>query len=155
MKSKETLWREYVETYDIDVSADRVQEEYEFIRADMKHRMMYAHMSGGETHLFPDAELEAQEDALRAAALFEAKEPLVLQELTKKLDIAVTPEELLAEAEVMAQRQNTTVAELKRFFGDDLALLERDVRESKIRNWACEQVGWGKQAVETQPEMRQ
>ena len=57
----------------------------------------------------------------------------------KKLDIAVTSEELLAEAEAMAKRQDTTVDELKHFLGDDLALLERDVREDKIRDWACKQ----------------
>ena len=37
----------------------------------------------------------------------------------------------------MAKRQNTTVEEIKRFFGEDLKLLERDVRENKIREWAC------------------
>ncbi len=139
MKINEARWRRYVEAYEIDVPAGRVEEEYELIRADMKHRMMYAHMSGAETHIFPDVELDEQEGALRAAALFEAKEPLVLRDLTKKLGIVVTPEELLAEAEEMARRQNTTVDELKRFFGDDLSLLERDVRENKIRDWACKQ----------------
>lgn len=61
------------------------------------------------------------------AALFEAKEPLVLRDLAKKLAIGVTYEELLAEGEAMAQRQGTTMEEIKRFFGDDLALLEREV----------------------------
>lgn len=140
MQSKDALWHEYVEAYDIDVPAERIDEEYKLIRADMKHRMIYDQMSGGNVHLFPDAELDEQEDALRAAALFEAKEPLVLRDLTKKLDIAVTYDELLAEAEAMAKRQGTTVDELKRFFGEDLALLERDVRENKIRDWACEQI---------------
>lgn len=139
MRAKDALWREYVEAYDIDVPAARIEEEYELIRADLKHRMMYEQMSGGEAHLFPDAELADQEDGLRAAALFEAKEPLVLRDLTKKLDVSVSYEELLAEAEDVAKRQNTTVDNLKRFFGDDLALLERDVRESKIRDWVCGQ----------------
>ena len=140
MKSKDALWRDYVDAYDIEVPVERIEEEYALICADMKHRMMYDQMSGGKMHLFPDVELAEQEGALRAAALFEAKEPLVLRDLTKKLAINVTNEELLAEGEAMAERQGTTVDELKRFFGDDLALLERDVRERKIRDWACEQV---------------
>lgn len=139
MSCNETKWHGYVAAYDIEVPEDRIEEEYRLVRADMKHRMMYAQMSGGETHLFPDMELAQMEDGLRAAALFEAKEPLVLRDLTKKLDIAVTSEELLAEAEAVAKRQSTTVEELKRFFGEDLALLERDVREDKIRSWACAQ----------------
>ncbi|RVU98546.1 hypothetical protein EII22_01690 [Coriobacteriales bacterium OH1046] len=135
----ESTWRAYVASYDIEVPEESVAREYEMVRADMKHRMMYAQMSGGETHVFPDQELAEMEDELREAAAFEAKEPLVLRDLTKKLDVTVAPEELLAEAEAMAKRQGTTVGEIKRFFGDDLAFLERDVRENKIREWACEQ----------------
>lgn len=135
----ESKWRSYVTSYDIEVPEERVEEEYRLVRADMKHRMMYAHMTGGETHIFPDMELIEQEEELRSAALFEAKEPLVLRDLAKRLDVTVAPGELLAEAEAMARRQGTTVGEIKRFFGDDLAFLERDVRENKIREWACEQ----------------
>jgi FKBP-type peptidyl-prolyl cis-trans isomerase (trigger factor) len=96
-------------------------------------------MTGAETHLFPEMELDEQKDALMEAAVFEVKEPLVLKDLTKKLDIAVTPEELLAEGEAIAERQNSTLDEVKRFFGKDLTFLERDVRERKIRDWACSQ----------------
>jgi len=140
MKPKDALWRDYVNAYDIEVPVERIDEEYTLICADMKHRMRYDQMSGGTMHVFPDIELAEQEDELRAAARFEAKEPLVLRDLAKKLDVVVTYEELLAEAEAMAKRQSTTVNELKRFFGDDLALLERDVREEKIRDWACSQI---------------
>ena len=139
MSYNENKWRSYVAAYDIEVPEERIEQEYEMVRVDMKHRMMYAQMSGGETHLFPDLELAQMEDELREAALFEAKEPLVLRDLTNKLDVTVTPDELLAEAESMAKRQNTTVEEIKRFFGEDLKLLERDVRENKIRAWACSQ----------------
>lgn len=139
MKSRDELWREYVLAYDVAVPAERIQEEYRLICADMKHRMMYSQMNGEEKHIFPEAELAEQEDVLRAAALFEAKEPLVLRDLEEKLDVSVTYDELIAEAEAMAERQRTTIGELKRFFGDDLALLERDVREAKIRDWACSQ----------------
>ena len=139
MSYNDVTWRAYVAAYDIEVPEERIEREYEMVRADMKHRMMYAQMSGGETHLFPDMELAEMEGDLREAALFEAKEPLVLRDLTKKFDVVVTPEELLAEAEAMAKRQSTTVDEIKRFFGEDLSLLERDVRENKIRAWACAQ----------------
>lgn len=139
MSYNENKWRSYVAAYDIEVPEERIEQEYEMVRVDMKHRMMYAQMSGGETHLFPDLELAQMEDELREAAIFEAKEPLVLRDLTNKLDVTVTPDELLAEAEAMAKRQNTTVEEIKRFFGEDLKLLERDVRENKIREWACTQ----------------
>ena len=139
MSYDENAWRAYVLAYDIEVPKEDVEEELYRIRVDMKHRMMYAQMSGAETHRFPEAELAEQTDALMEAAIFEVKETLVLKDLTKKLDIQVTAEELLAEGEAIAQRQNTTLDQVKRFFGQDLGFLERDVRENKIRAWACTQ----------------
>ncbi len=140
MSYNEDIWRAYVSAYDIDVPEERIEQEYELVRADMLHRMTYAHMTGAETHVFPQYELAGQEDELRAAALFEAKEPLVLRDLTAKLEVDVTPEELLAEGEAIAARQGSTIEQVRRFFGEDLSLLERDVRERKIRAWACAQV---------------
>ncbi len=139
MSYSEEAWHRYVLAYDIEVPQEDVEEELYLIRADMKHRMVYAQMMGEESHPFPDLELEQQKDALVEAAIFEVKEPRVLKDLTAKLNIVVTPEELLAEGEAIAQRQGSTLDEVKRFFGQDLALLERDVRENKIRTWACSQ----------------
>lgn len=139
MSYNEEAWRRYVLAYDIEVAQEDVEEELYLIRADMKHRMVYAQMMGEESHPFPDLELEQQKDALVEAAIFEVKEPRVLKDLTAKLNIVVTPEELLAEGEAIAQRQGSTLDEVKRFFGQDFALLERDVRENKIRTWACSQ----------------
>ena len=139
MSYNEEKWRRYVLAYPIEVAQEDVEEELYVIRSDMKHRMIYEQMSGGKMHPFPEMELEEQKDELLEAAIFEVKEPLVLKDLAKKLEITVTPEELLAEGEAIAKRQNSTLDEVKRFFGKDLAFLERDVRENKIRAWACEQ----------------
>lgn len=137
MSYNDKKWRAYVAAHEIEVPKERIEQEYEMVRADLKHRMMYAQMPGAEMHLFPDIELAEQKDELMAAALFEAKEPLVLRDLAKNLDAAVSPEELLAEAEAVAKRQGASMDEVKRFFGEDLSLLECDVRENKIRDWAC------------------
>ena len=139
MSYNEEVWRAYVLAYDIEVPQDEVEEELYIIRSDMKHRMIYDQMSGGGMHLFPDQELEEQKDELVEAAIFEVQEPRVLKDLSKKLGIEVSPEELLAEGEAIAKRQNSTLDEVRRFFGQDLAFLERDVRERKIREWACNQ----------------
>lgn len=136
----EELWRRYVLAYDIEVSQERVEEELRLIRADLKHRMMYEQMSGGELHAFPDMELEGQRDEILEAAVFEAKELSVLRDLASKLDVTVTADELLAHAEGIARREGSTVEMLRRFFGDDLSVLERDVRDRKIREWAVAQM---------------
>lgn len=129
-------WRTYVLAADVEVSQERVEEELYLIRADMKHRMIYEQMSGGATHLFPDAELDEQQDALFEAALFEVKEPLVLKRIIAEQGIVATPDELLAEAEAIAAREGSTVELLKRFFGDDLSGLARDVANRKAVAWA-------------------
>ena len=56
----------------------------------------------------------------------------------------VTPEELEAEAAAIARRQNTTVAELKRFLGEDLAMLQSDLKKRKAAAWVCEQMAAAK-----------
>ncbi len=135
--NREDTWKAYVESCEMEVPQDRLEAEIHMIRMDLMHRMRYDTLSGGPIHPFPEWELEQQKDAIHAAALFEIKSDLVMRELMNRLDITVTREELEAEAEAMAQRQNTTVAEIKRFFGEDLKMLERDVKEQKIKEQVC------------------
>lgn len=91
-------------------------------------------------HLSPQEELNKKMEALQAEALRRAKEMLVLREIMAAQTFPVTPEELEAEAAAIARRQNTTVAELKRFLGEDLAMLQRDLKKRKAAAWACEQM---------------
>lgn len=52
----------------------------------------------------------------------------------------MTDQELQDYAEAMARRQNTTMDMVRRFFGDDLALLAGDVRHQKAEEWIYHQV---------------
>lgn len=139
MTYDEQAWRAYVDAYEIDVPESAIENELQYITLQMKHNMQYDRLTGGDFHLFPAQELQEQEEDLRAAALFEAKEPRVLKDIIAKQGITVTPEELQVEAEEVAKRQNTTVEALKQFFGEDLAALERDVLSNKARVWALAQ----------------
>lgn len=137
--SNDEKWRAYVLASDVEVSQERVEEELYLIRADMKHRMVYEQMSGGAVHLFPEAELAEQQDALFEAALFEVKEPLVLKRIIAEQAIEASSEELLAEAQAMAAREGSTLELLRRFFGEDFSGLARDVCNRKAVAWACAQ----------------
>lgn len=139
MMTRDERWRHFVATYDIEVPEDAIESERSLIELDLRHRMQYDRLTGGEAHLFPGQELADQEDELRAAALFEAKEPLVLRALVSQLGLEVTPTELEDEAEAIANGQQTTVEALRSFFGDDLAMLGRDVLERKAIDWAVAQ----------------
>ena len=140
MATRDNLWREFVDNYEIDVPESAIENELEYIKLDMKHRMQYDQMSGGGMHLFPQMELAEQEAELREAAVFEAKAPRVLKEIIAQQGITTTQDELEAEAQAMAEREGSTIEMVKRFFGDDFAMLERDVLERKAIDWACEQM---------------
>ena len=103
--TKEEAWRAYVETYDIEVPQDRLEEEIRMIRADLMHQMRYDTMSGGPIHPFPELELEQQKEDIYAAALWEVKSELVMKDLIRTQAITVSKEELEVEAEAMAQRR--------------------------------------------------
>lgn len=140
MKSKEWLWRQFVLAYDIEVPESAVEEELHTIKMDMRHRMRYEQMAGGEPHLFPEQELAEQEAELQELALFEAKELRVLKDVIARQGFTASPEELRAKAEAIAKREQSTLEMVQRFFGEDFALLERDVLNEKAREWACAQV---------------
>lgn len=105
-----------------------------------KQRIQYEMLTGSALHLSPQDELNEEMDALQTEALRRAKEALVLHELLTAQTFPVSQEELEAEAAAIAQRQHTTVAELKRFLGEDLAMLQGDLQKRKAVAWACEQV---------------
>ena len=136
----EEFWRVFVDCYDMEVPEEAVQNELNYLTLQLKHNMQYDRLSGGDLHLFPQQEIQAQEEQLRAAALFEAKEPKVLKAVIEAQGITVSSEELEAEAQAMAARQNTTIEAIKQFFGEDLKMLERDVLEAKARAWAVEKL---------------
>lgn len=139
MSSRDETWKRFVESRDIDVPEDAVENELNFMMLDMRHRMQYDTLTGGGYHFNARAELAEQEEELRALARFEVKSGLVMKALLAERQFTVTQEELEAEAEAMARRQNTTVELIRTFFGGDLAMLERDVKERKAIDWVCEQ----------------
>lgn len=136
MTSREKLWHEFVDAYDIDVPEEAVENELAYITLQMRHNIQYDRLTGGSAHLFPERELAEQEEELRALARFEAKEPRVLKAIIANQGLTATPEELASEAEAVARRQNATMDMVKRFFGDDFAGLEQDVLKEKAINWA-------------------
>ena len=144
MNSREAIWKAYVEQYEIDVPESLVENELQFIMLDMRHRMQYDTLTGGGIHFNAMAELEEQEEEFRAIARFEVKSKLVVKAILAEQGFTVTQDELETAALDMAKRQNSTIEMVKRFFGDDLALLERDVKEQKAIDWACEQAAHNK-----------
>lgn len=134
--TQEQQWKAYVDKYPIEVPEELVEQEMHLIYLDLRHRMQYEMLTGDGFYPFPDMVLQEQETEIREAAVFEVKSSLVMKQLLTQREFPVSREELEAEAEAMARRQNTTVAQIKDFLGEDLSMLERDIRERKVLDWA-------------------
>ncbi len=138
--TQEILFSKYVEQYPLTVPQKAMEEELHMLILEEKQRMQYEMLTGEAMHLSPQDELNENMDALREEALRRAKEKLVLHEILAAHAFPVSEEELAEEAETIARRQKTTVADLKRFLGEDLAMLEGDLQNRKAVAWACAQM---------------
>lgn len=149
MLSREQAISEYIRAYPMEVPRERVEEEYRLCLLDMQHKMVYGQMSGAH-HMNAIEQTQAIHDSmeeLMEVAYWTVKEELVMEELLKREDFAVTAQELQVYAKELAQRQKTTLDMVKHFFGEDFKLLERDVRRQKAENWICTQMYEGEAPI--------
>lgn len=133
MTAREEVWRQFVEDYEIEVPEEKIEEELRYITLEMRHRLQYDSLINHTLHLNPRAEIAAREDEYRSLAYHEAKSELVMKKLLAEWRPSVTREELAQEARALAVRQNATLDMVKTFFGEDFAMLERDLKERKIK----------------------
>ena len=141
MMSREEAWKRFVEDYPLEVPEEMVENELQYILLDLRHRMQYDRLVNGTPHVHARAELDGQREELLAAAYGEAKSELVMKEMLKRLDFPVSREELESAALELAKREHTTLELIRSFFGADLAMLARDVRQRKVMDWV-----WGQAA---------
>ena len=142
--TREGAWSAFVEDYDITVPDERVEEELRVMLMALSHQMQYAVFTTGRDARLPTPEeQEAQREELRDEAYLAVKEELVLAELLARHDFPVSREELEAEAEAVARRQDVTVEMVRGFFGEDLAPLAREIRPRKAMDWVWEQMQSG------------
>ena len=142
MISKEGAIRKFIQQYAIEVPQELVEEEFKLCILDMKHKLVYGQMTGS-SRMNPLEQAQALEEAqeeLREVAYLTVKEDLVMRELLKQDRFRATAEELEAYGQAMAQRQKTSMEMIRKFFGEDLHLLESDVRRQKADAWIYEQM---------------
>jgi len=140
--SKEGAIRKFIQQYEIEVPQELVEEEFKLCILDMKHKLVYGQMTGS-SRMNPLEQAQALEEAqeeLREVAYLTVKEYLVMRELLKQDRFRATAEELEAYGQAMAQRQKTSMEMIRKFFGEDLHLLESDVRRQKADAWIYEQM---------------
>lgn len=132
---RETVIKNFIKEYDMEVPQDKVENELQFMVSDLRHRMHYSSMTGGEFILNPAAKINESLDELREMAFIEVKTDLVLKRLISDLNISVSESELKEEALRISKQENTDVEMLKRFFGEGFELLKRDIQRKKALDW--------------------
>lgn len=142
MISREGAIQKFVKAYEIDVPQELVDEEIQIVTMDIRHKMTYGNMAG-KNNLNPMeqlAKIEEMKDEIQEIAYLNVKEELVMKELMARDEFAVDQAELEAYALQMSEKENTSLELIKKFFGDDLAMLEGSIRRKKAEDWIYEEI---------------
>ena len=120
-----------IEKFGIAIDEQAVAEEAELRAQQRLHALKYEGLRTGSFADYYRAAFQgAPDDALEEARRAVALEALIKQ-VIESHGIVATPEELEAEATRIAEAEGASPAMVRRFFGEDLGLLRRDVVERK------------------------
>lgn len=133
--NREQKLKTYIMKYPLEVPNDMLENELNYIQLELRHRMQYDTLTGGPPHINPAKELADMKDELHQAAYYEAKYQLVIKDILAKQNFSITRKELEDEAIAIAQRQNSTLDMVYRFFEEELAMLEQDIKRQKAEQW--------------------
>lgn len=119
---------------EIPVNMAEIESEAEYsFKASMqsiRYDVLFGRAPESEAQVDPEEVMaEIKEDLI-----LEQKENYILTKIIEMEGFEATPDELLAEAEAMARRQNTTVEMVQSFFGKDLTGLAGDVKKRKAKD---------------------
>jgi len=135
--TEEEFLEAFVEASDIEVPEDLVTEAIERLSDEVFHRTRYEYMAQGRILMpYEVEELMADVPALARA---EVKAQLVLEQIIEQQAFEVSQDELEAEAEALANRQQMTIAAVKEWLGADLKALRQDILIRKAIDFAINQ----------------
>jgi FKBP-type peptidyl-prolyl cis-trans isomerase (trigger factor) len=136
--TREELLEAFVEASDIEVPEDLVKAAEERISEELFHHKRYENMARGLL-LMPD-EIEELLAEVPDIARIEVKTQLVLDQIIEQQSFEVSFEELEAEAEALAERQEISVEAVREWLGEDLAALRSDILIRKAIDFAVSQI---------------
>lgn len=118
---------------DIPVSEEKVEQELQMELAGFLQTMRYRAMGGD--HQMEEIDLDEWKKNIRDEIIRDRKVDFILRTVIEKEQISATMEELEQAALKLAQKEQTTLEMVRRFMGDDYALLKKDVLYEKARNF--------------------
>lgn len=134
---RDAALRKAVELAPFSAPEEAVEEEHKMLLAEFRHRLTYDSMATGKP-LYAYEGLEEQMEGLKDEAVFQVKSRLVLADVIRRQGLAISQEELEAEGEAIAQRQNVSLAEVRSFLGADLSMVRSDLLERKAMDFICD-----------------
>lgn len=134
---EEAVLFKLAETYPIDVPESLVENEVQAMVCQLYQEMRYKALRTGEINFFVERDIQDQMEDIQKEARRQVKIRCILQEITETEQIQISREELELEAEAMAERQHTTVREIKSFFGENLDMLREDLLIRKTIQRIC------------------
>ena len=137
------LLEELMKRVDFDLPESMYENEVRQLATGLFQQMRYDAMAQGKILDIFGPQAEERIRQAQEGAIWEIKRDLLMDALLQAVQVPVTDEDLEREAGEIAGRQNTTVEELRSFFGEDLALLRKDVQVRKtldlLKKWAVPQ----------------
>jgi len=120
------------DAYEIEIPAEKVEQEVHIMQLELKHRVQYGIMQGMVDTLTAHEELEEQMREIPARAYRMVKTEQVLDDLISKWEIMPSREELKAEAERISKDSNLPEHLTEKFWGEDYQLLVKDLQIRKV-----------------------
>lgn len=127
---------EIAERAGFKITQEEIDQEAALLMRGYLAQMRYHSFSKGNyADQFLDAYLHKDEltERFQKQAICELLEEEILREVIFNEQLTVAKEELEAEGQAIAVRQNTTMDEVRRFMGEDLSMLESDLLKRKAR----------------------
>lgn len=116
-----------LETKDIEVPQELVDEEFNMIVIEFNHRVKYDSMATGKIFELTQDEIKNRTQQFKEEAFKRVKIRLMLKEIIESENIIVTKKELEEEAKALSVRQQIPIDMVKDFLGEDLDLLKNDL----------------------------
>lgn len=122
-----------IEAADFDLPKFMLENEVGPLVSGIRQQLKYDLMAQGKLmHIFSEEMAERLKE-LENSAIRQVKLELVLEAIIGKEQLEVTHEELGEEAKAISIRQSIPLEEIQSFFGEDLAMLGRDILNKKAK----------------------
>ena len=120
----------------VGFSEEKVENELKMEMAGLMQTMRYRAMGGD--HQLEETSLEEWTERLRREIIRDHQAEEILRLIIREEQIQVSEAELRQAAEALAEEEHTTLEMVRRFMGEDYALLKKDVLNKKARAFLAE-----------------